>query len=360
MPFLRSELHISYGVGALHFSALACGLVVAGISGHAVIDRLGVTRTVGLGALVISLGALSVLFGQNVFLTVGGAWLVGGGGSHMGQALIATLCERFGEHRARALTELNVSSSIFASLSPLMVAAIIGMGIYWKAVLVIPVLVLSAICLAIRGTNTASLKLAAREAGAPQSLPKVYWLYFAIIFLSTAGEWSIGFWCTEFLEKVVHVSRVSACGGLSVFLGAMLFGRAVGSRVLASVKSRWLLPVFTLVAALGFIVFWFSRSFPLNMIGLAILGVGESNVYPMALAAAIGSSGGQTAKATSRMSLSTGAAILSAPLALGMLADRQGLFISHGIIACVFVLAAILTVTAVANSRRAQPAVDHC
>ena len=38
-------------------------------------------------------------------------------------------------------------------------------------------------------------------------LPKSYWLYFLIVFLGVSAEWSVCFWCTEYLEQVLHFTR---------------------------------------------------------------------------------------------------------------------------------------------------------
>jgi len=71
--------------------------------------------------------------------------------------------------------------------------------------------------------------------------------------------------------------------------------------------------------------------------------LGEANVYPLALSAAIGAAGSNGTRAAARMSLSTGSAILLAPLILGALADSLGLFSAHAIVFALLLLAAIVT-----------------
>src|ERR1700728_3330400 len=40
MPFLRAELKLNYSTAALHFSALALGLLIAGLSGSRILAKV--------------------------------------------------------------------------------------------------------------------------------------------------------------------------------------------------------------------------------------------------------------------------------------------------------------------------------
>ncbi|MBZ0306629.1 MAG: hypothetical protein K8I82_11230, partial [Anaerolineae bacterium] len=41
MPFLRKEMQLNYTVAGLHFSAFALGMVLAGLTGDRVAERVG-------------------------------------------------------------------------------------------------------------------------------------------------------------------------------------------------------------------------------------------------------------------------------------------------------------------------------
>jgi fucose permease len=344
MPFLRAELGINYSQAALHFSALALGVLTAGVIGHTVIQSLGLAGTIKVGVSAIAAGILCVLLGETAAVTVSGALLASSGGTFMAQAIVAALNKRFGEQRAKAIAELNVTGSIFAAIAPMLVATILSLGVGWKAAFVAPLVLLGALLLVSRAADVGSLRLQSVDGRHLPGLPRAYWLYFAVIFLSVAGEWSVGFWCPEFIERVVHTSRVDACNGLSVFMVAMLVGRIAGARFIGATTSPWLLSCSVASAACGFLVFWLSKNMIGCLVGLTILGLGNANVYPLALSAAIGVAGSNGTKAAARMSLSTGSAIFLAPLILGMMADSLGLFWAHALVACLFVLAAIVTV----------------
>lgn len=340
MPFMRSELKLDYATAAYHFSALALGPLMAGLVGYRVISYVGPPRVVWIGLSMIVAGVLAVLTGPNQYLTIFGAWLIGFGGSHLGQVVIASLADRFQAMRSRSIAEINITGSTFTALAPLTVAAGIYFHLPWKTCLVLSMALLAVILLGTRGNKDASWHIAELSPTDRRKLPGAYWLYFTIVFLSVAGEWSIAFWSPEYLEKVVHFSRPTACAGLSVFLISMLAGRILGGKLASMMAPHRLLSFAAITATIGFFTFWLGRTPTIALGGLALLGLGEANVYPMALSSAIGAAKGLTTKATSKMSLSTGSAILLAPLVLGIVADKAGLFDSYGLIGALFAVAA--------------------
>jgi fucose permease len=352
MPFLRAELNINYSTAAWHFSALAFGLVLAGMFGHRLMRALGLTSTVWGGAAVIGMGVLAAAMGGSVAVTVFGAWLIGAGGSCMGQALIAGLSDRFGEERAQGIAEISICSSIFASLAPLAMSAILALGLDWRTMFAVPFIVLAAMWATTRPASIRGLAVTDTETNEVGRLPGIYWCYFAIVFLSVAGEWCVGFWAPEFLEKVAQMSRPSACAGLSAFLGAMLVGRMIGRPFIGKVDTRGMLMLCATIAVTAFLLFWLGKGAIAIVTGLIVMGLAESNIYPLAMSAALASAPKQAAKATATMSLSTGSAIFLAPFTLGTLADSHGLFLSHGMVAALFALAAMVTAAVFLSARR--------
>src|SRR6185436_7318604 len=72
-PFLKDELKLSYTVSSLHFTAFAVGILLIGLSGHWLIQRLGRWRSLWIGAFGMSLSALLLILGQSPFITIGAA-----------------------------------------------------------------------------------------------------------------------------------------------------------------------------------------------------------------------------------------------------------------------------------------------
>src|SRR5512139_1448672 len=76
-PFLKDELALSYTVSSLHFTAFAVGILLAGLTGHIVVQRMGRWNALWLGAFGMSGGALLLLVGQSATFTIGASFCMG-------------------------------------------------------------------------------------------------------------------------------------------------------------------------------------------------------------------------------------------------------------------------------------------
>jgi fucose permease len=178
-------------------------------------------------------------------------------------------------------------------------------------------------------------------------LPAAYWAYWLVLVLCVAAEWCMAFWSAEFLATVAGLARGVAATAVGLFYLAMITGRVIGSRLAWVMPTGRLLLAALGVAALGFPVFWLARTPVLNVAGLFVTGLGVANLYPLALSAATGAAARQANTASARISMGAGLAILTAPLALGGVADRVGIQNAYGLV--VGLLAAAVAVVVWAN-----------
>lgn len=365
VPYLITEFKIDYSIAALHFSALALGPFLSGFFGDKVIQRLGLAKTIASGISIMLVGLLLTVIGRNLYCTISGALLIGFGGNIMSQSIITSMSNRFGNQRAIGISEIQVIGSIFTLVGPLVVGCVVKLGSDWRHALSYSFALFALFLISFRNqlklfTGSKSLKTANRQGS---QLTPTYWIFFVVIFFSVASEWSVAFWSPEFLGKTFNLAKPDAAFGMSLFVIAMLIGRITGPRLLRFVSETKVLACSAILAATGFSVFWLARDLPINLIGLFVMGIGESNVYPLCLSQAIAATSGSPEKAAARMSLSTGSAILFAPLMLGMFADKVGIGNSYGLIACSLVLAAISVVVAVsvtASKRTSEQMPDAC
>ncbi|HEY9785372.1 MAG TPA: MFS transporter [Candidatus Obscuribacterales bacterium] len=356
VPYLRTELNIALSIAALHFSALALGPFISGFVGDIILRRLGEAKTIVTGVSIMLSGVILTMVGVHPAVTIGGAFLIGFGGAIMGQSVTVVMTERFGQQRALAITEFQIAGSLCSLFAPVAVGFVTKAGFNWRAALLSSLAVLAVFALGnLQLTKRIDRSSTSRGKAGASALKPLYWLYFAVIFFSVASEWSVAFWTPEYLQQVLNISKADAAMGMSTFLLGMFLGRIVGVGLLRRFPVSLLLPASATTAALGFIIFWLSRDLWLSLVGLLLLGLGESNVYPLAFSSAIGAVSGSPDKATVRISLSTGSAILIAPLTLGCLADHVGIGISYGLVAALLVLAAVAVYSASYFSRERTP-----
>jgi MFS family permease len=94
------------------------------------------------------------------------------------------------------------------------------------------------------------------------------------------------------------------------------------------------------VAAAGFAVLWPAATSAQAVVGLALLGIGLGNLFPMAISVAVALAPGQTALANGRAVATTSLAVLLAPLVVGALADATSIKAALVLLPVMIVLAA--------------------
>lgn len=354
MPFLRVEQGLNYGQSALHFSASAAGVLLAGATGHWVMKKLGCARAIWTCGLGVLISALIFMLLKNPVFTIFGAFIAGLGGSCMGQSVTTLMSERFGEKRALFITELNIVGSIFAMLGPFVVGRFLAWGMGWRLALLVPVAMYLVLLLSSRKLYT-QFKMTEKgsEGG---NLPLQYWFFWVVIWFSVASEWSMIFWTSEFLEKAKGLDKVDAAQAAGVFLISMLLGRMAGVRLVRTFAVGKILFTTAIISLIGFVTFWLGPNWVVSLVGLFITGLGVSNIYPMSFARAISFSGGKVSLGTARMSVGTGSAIMVAPLVLGNVGDRHGIFYAYAVVALLMVLVLVMvTIAAVKFRTQEEP-----
>jgi fucose permease len=344
-PFLKDEMHLSYTVGSLHYSAFAVGILAVGLAGHLVIRRVGRWRALWIGAAGLSFGALILIAGQSPVVTVGAAFLMGCIGSLILAVVPAALSEQHGDQRAVAISEANVISSLTGTAAPLLVgwfaSAIVGWG-GWRLALASIALAPLAIRLGIGRADPVVPPAAAESpaaGGATRRLPLLYWLYWIGIVLVVSVEFCMISWSADYLENELGMVKANAAQAVSLFLGAMIVGRLAVSRLVQRFPSRALVTLSILLAMAGFLVYWTTTSAVVGMAGLFLTGLGVAGLYPLILSMAIAAAGGNTVQAGARATLASGTAILALPLVLGRLADVVGIRPAYGVVAVLLVTA---------------------
>ncbi len=344
MPFLRAELNLSYTAGGLHLSAFALGMILAGLTGDRIARRWGRRFVFWSGGIGMAAGALGLVWGSHVIMTISGTLIMGSVGSLLLVMIQATLSDRHGQQRAIALTESNIAASVCATLAPVFVGGFQRVGIGWRGALFLAVVIFALVATRFQKESIPEARLPADRSGSTgQALPLSFWTYWMVICLGASIEWCLIFWGADFLENVVGLRKVDAVTTMGIFFMAMVLGRIAGSRLTRLAPSATLLLIAIGISLAGFPIFWLARFAPLNVAGLFIAGFGVANLFPLTLSIATGVAPAQADVASARISLGAGLAILIAPLTLGWTADQFNIQNAYGIVALLLVIAAVVT-----------------
>lgn len=346
MPFLRAELNLSYTVAGLHVSAFALGMVLAGLSGDSLAHRFGRYVLFWGGAAGMAVGGIGLALGNTVVFTLAGILVMGWLGSFVLVMIQAMLSDRYQGQRTIALTEANVAASIFAGMSPLLVGGFQRIGVGWQGALYFGAAALVALAIVFwREPLPESARKTESEA-LPQKLPATFWAYWVVIFLAVSVEWCTMFWGADFLENEVGLARVNAATMMSIFFCAMVLGRFLGSRLSRRFAGGRLLIGALAITIIGFPLFWLAPIAALNIAGLFVCGLGIANLFPLTLSVAVGVAANQPDRASARVSMAGGLAILIAPLVLGWVADYTGIFWAYGLEGVLLAVALVMALLA--------------
>jgi fucose permease len=329
-PFLKDELQLSYTVSSFHFTAFAVGILLIGVGGHLLIQRIGKQRSLWLGLFGMSLSALLLLIGKTPIITIGASFLMGVIGSLILAIVPAALSDQHGEMKAVALSEANVIASLFATAAPLLVGWFAQSIGSWRWALgsmaSIPILMFIALG---RNSSPVTTSAGVEPDQASQPLPALFWIYWLAIVLAVSVEFCMVFWSADYIEQILGLIKADAAQAVSLFLAAMIIGRILGSRLVQRFSTRAVVMVSIIIAATGFLFFWRTGNPLIGLSGLFITGLGVANIYPLILSLAINAANGNTVQAGARATLASGTAILALPLILGGFADAVGIRLAY-------------------------------
>jgi MFS family permease len=351
MPFIRQELNLSFGIAALHLSAFAFGMMLAGLLGDRLGARFGTHRVFWLGGAGMTLGAILFIMGAHPILTIGGVLLMGTAGSMLWVMIQSTLIYSHPEHSAVAVTEANTLASVGAILVPIAVGLSQSAGVGWRVAIIIPIVFWLSVLVIGRNVSFPLIKRKNEDDERNAPLNLTFWLYAVVLFLGVAIEWCMLLWGADYFIQQASVDPSLAATLVTFFSIGAVIGRLVVSRLLLTIAPRNMLMWVWVLVALGFPLFWLSQFAPLNILGFLIVGLGAGSFFPIGLNAALDAVPNQKTQANARAYFVVGTAVLLMPFMLGVLADAVGLQQAYALVIVLTALATVLTI--IANRRLA-------
>jgi fucose permease len=293
MPALRHDLGISATLTNAHVSAIAIGMMIMGLVADRIAARTGRRAAVWAGMVGIVLGMVLLALAPNVWITLPVALLfIGGLGSLVVALTPAALSDHQQEHRAVALAESSVVSSVIGGIVPATVGLSQRLGFGWGGASIVPVAPLS------RG----------------------FWAFWLTLVFSDSFEFGLIFGAAVLLEYR-GMSQSGAATALSLLFWGMIVGRFTGSRLVRRFAPLSMLRLTFALAAIGCLVHWLSPILVLSLVGLFLAGIGMSNLYPLTTSIGLQAGHLNASAAGSRLSLATGISMLISPLVFGILTD---------------------------------------
>jgi len=340
LPHLRDELDLSYSTGGLHVAAFAAGSVAAGLTSAGLERVLGRRRLLWAAAALMGAGATALTAGRTPEVTLGSVLIMGVGGGLLLATIQAVLADQHGERRTVALAEANVAASVAYVLliGVLSLAAALSAG--WRVALLASLAVPVLAWWMSRGLAIDASPPPPAHAP-PGRLPGVFWLAAAVLFCGVAAEWCVTAWGASFVADAAGVSADTAVALMAGYFGGVLAGRVLGSRLARRHDPARLLALALVATAAGFAILWPAAAPAQALVGLALVGVGLGNVFPMGLSLAVALVPERAALASGRAVVITSFAVLLAPVTVGTLADATSLQAALGVVPVMLALAGV-------------------
>ncbi|MBY8875641.1 MFS transporter [Micromonospora sp. PLK6-60] len=324
LTLLRDELGFSYSLLGGYSVLWSAGAVLTGIGFPWAARRLARGTLLWCAALVSAIGAALFTLGGNVPVTLLGAGVLGLAGTMLLAVLQATLSDRHGPRRDRALTEANIGAGASAVVAPLVLGALAATAVGWRVTFALPAAVLAVLFLRYRRQPLPTTPRR-RAAGRAGRLPLACWLFALLTAASSAIEFCLVYFAPQLLLDT-GLTAAAASTALSGNLLGILIGRLLGAALTRRPGRSVTLLYASLVGTAGsFALFWLTDQPTVAIVGLFLCGVGIANLYPLALALTLDAAPGREDQANARSQLVLGLFAAAAPYLLGSLADRHGL-----------------------------------
>ncbi|MGI9357409.1 MAG: MFS transporter [Rhizobiaceae bacterium] len=208
--------------------------------------------------------------------------------------------------------------------------------------------VFAAITLPLAQINWAS-QTASRDAAPPLfTLPNGPLLAVGLVaFCASLGEGAMADWSAIFLVSTASVSEAKAALGYTVFSVAMVIMRLMGDRVVHRIGTVNSARIAGLAAAVGSAIAIVFGTFPMILLGFALMGVGYAVVMPLAFTRAANDPDIAPGQAIASVSTLGYGGILLGPPLIGFAAEvtsiRTAFIILTALALFIFVFAKVLT-----------------
>lgn len=326
-PYVASELGAPPWASALPTSAMAIGLLVAGVISNRVVRALGAQTAIRLWIALLVLAAVLMSLAFSIWPILAGALVCGIAGAGVLVHVISTLADR---RHGVLLMRAVLWSVIGGVVGPIALSAA-ARTVGWSVGILGAVPLLLVLALVIPASPARDLAGPADRREPP--LGRAYWLTWVYLALCIAAEFSFVAWGAQVAVEQAGLDLADATALGSLFVVGEVLGRLALSTGFGSAgDARARLLVSTLLGAAGGALLWLAGVAALAGAGMFLGGLGMAAVFPLSTGVAVAHAPAAPVKASSRIAAASGIAIFSAPLLLGVAAGIAGVIAAWALV----------------------------
>lgn len=347
-PAIRADLGLPLDAAGAAILLTTAGVVLSSAASGRLRARIG-TAAVLIGSTslaALALGITAVAPRWAYFLV--GAFVAGLGGGAIDASLNHLVARR---HSARHMNWLHASWGVGATLSPVLVSALLAGGSSWR----MPYAVLAAVELALalafvasrpvwlEGEGEGELPTARTSRPAPRGASRASVLMF---FFYGGVEAGTGLWATSLLTVTRGASVATAGALVAIYWGALTVGRFVLGAVADLLGPMRLLRISLRVGVVALALFAIPGTpLPFAAAALALLGLALGPVYPLAMHDTPARFGAEGARLVGYQVAACSVGLAVIPWLVGMVGARTDVLAIPAVLLGLAVVAAALEVS---------------
>ena len=286
-PVMQAELGAPLSLAGYISMVVSAGTVVSSLASNRLITRFGVGKVTAVSVLMTAAGLLGISL-------VPGAWMLflcaiplGLGAGSVDAALNNFVALHYA---ARHMSWLHCFWGVGATAGPMILSLQLSHGASWRSAYGLISGIQFALALALFLTLSVwrRAKAPAAESGEEQRyltnrealrLPLVRTALVGFVFFC-AVETTSGLWASTYLHQARGLSASEAAMGASMFYGAITAGRLITGFAASRISPARLIRIGQCVCLAGAAMVALPAPSAVGMLGIAVIGLGTSPIYP--------------------------------------------------------------------------------
>ncbi len=323
VPFVKARTGVDEGVLGLLLLCLGGGSILTMPLAGALTSRFGCRRVIVTASLMLCATLPVLAWASSLPLLVATLTVFGGavGAIDVSGNIQAIMVER--DSGRPLMSGFHGFYSLGGIAGAVGVTALLGAG----GTPLVAAVVVSAACLVLLGLAAPHLLTYGSQAeGPPFAFPRgVVWFIGILCFILFLAEGSVLDWSALFLSSVRGMAKAYAGLGYAAFALTMTIGRLTGDRFVHRFGGGNIILIGGLCAAGGFALATLVDSWPVALVGYALVGAGCSNIVPILFTGAGRQTAMPEAVAVPAITTLGYAGILVGPAAIGFVAHAASL-----------------------------------
>lgn len=363
IPAIKSVLGISAGQLSIALLSVAVGSILMMAVASRLVERFGASRVLIGGAPLLCVGLSLPALAPSLSALCMAGLVLGAGNGLMNVSLNSRASELEQDYGRPIMSSFHALFSLGGFVAATAGGLVAGLGVGAPVHLPVTAVALVAISGALfpllvrdrrgeQNTETFVDETEEETAASRFSLPSPVVLLLGVIgFCMLFGEGAMADWSAVYLRGIGTTEGVAAAG-YALFSLAMAAGRFSGDRLTELLGAASLARLGGMLGALGLAVVLLSGWAPLALLGFAVVGLGFSTVFPLALSAA-GEAGKTPSAAIAFVSACGYGGFLLGPVVIGFLAEITALGVSLSAVIALSILVA--AAAGAVGKREAKP-----